>query len=440
MQNRFRQLATVGVPTAACAYWFLIQSNLGSYGEPKLAGIAAFACVALLSELMAVDFRLQTGGHQPRSSMAFLPFIGSIVLFPAEISVGLIAGTVAISQFLFRRNGIWRSSYNVAQAMLTACVAAAATAFLENSPLAWGHLPGVVGAMVFFGMNIVLVSAGLSYLKDSSFVDMLGQVAGPNGSNLRYDLLAMPIAFVPVLLYSTSAVLGILVIVLPLLLINYSHVTKKEVIEANKDLLRALVKAIETRDPYTSGHSERVAGLAKMIAKDMRLPTRQMDLVEVSALLHDIGKIDPVFAEVLRKPYDLTPAERALIQTHPARGADLLRSLRSVPPAVVSAVLHHHERYDGKGYPVGVAGQDIPLIARIIMLCDSVDAMLSDRPYRKALTLDHVYSELTKYSGVQFDPVIVHAILQNGTLDRAHDMISRNQAEKQPPQIITAAV
>jgi putative nucleotidyltransferase with HDIG domain len=206
------------------------------------------------------------------------------------------------------------------------------------------------------------------------------------------------------------------VIVFPLLLFHHFHVSKQQYLDAHKDLLRALVKAIETRDPYTSGHSVRVATMAREIAKNLRLPGRRVDKIETAALLHDIGKIDPLYSNVLRKPHDLTAEERLLIQTHAVRGADLLADLQSVDAEVTLAVRHHHERFDGRGYPSGLVGDEIPLAARIIMLCDSVDAMLSDRPYRKALSVATVQKELLKCAGTQFDPDIVSIVLKHDTL------------------------
>src|SRR5690606_22024542 len=136
---------------------------------------------------------------------------------------------------------------------------------------------------------------------------------------------------------------------------------------------------------------------------------------EMAALLHDIGKIDAIYAAVIRKPYDLNEEERSLIQTHATKGAELLEQLSSVPREIVGAVRHHHERYDGTGYPSGLRGEEIPLAARIIMICDSVDAMLSDRPYRRALSIAKVRSELVRCAGTQFDPQIVHSVLQRDT-------------------------
>jgi putative nucleotidyltransferase with HDIG domain len=147
--------------------------------------------------------------------------------------------------------------------------------------------------------------------------------------------------------------------------------------------------------------------------------------VEAAALLHDIGKIDSIYEVVIRKPYELSAAERDLIKTHATKGADLLESLSTVSRDVIKAVRHHHERYDGTGYPAGLGRDEIPVASRIIMLCDSIDAMLSDRPYRKALSIEKTRLELVRCASTQFDPDIVRVILQQNTLERAARLVTR---------------
>jgi putative nucleotidyltransferase with HDIG domain len=221
---------------------------------------------------------------------------------------------------------------------------------------------------------------------------------------------------------------GLLAVVLPLLLIRYSYLSASQLQQANRDLLRVLIKAIETRDPYTSGHSLRVSTLAKMIAEDHGLRARLVSQVADAALLHDIGKIDALYAEIISKPAALTDHERSVIQTHATKGADLLQSLTSLEKEIIVGVRHHHEHFDGSGYPSGLQGKSIPIAARIIMICDSVDAMLSDRPYRDALTVEQVNQELRACSGTQFDPELVETILQCGTLPRAELLVDRSGA------------
>lgn len=217
-------------------------------------------------------------------------------------------------------------------------------------------------------------------------------------------------------------------ILLPIMLIRYSYLSKVQLTQANQDLLRVLIKAIETRDPYTSGHSVRVSTLARAIADDLNVGRRNAEKIEKAALLHDIGKMDMIYAPIIRKPSDLTEEERAVIRSHATKGAELLRTLSSLDDEIIRGVRHHHERWDGTGYPDGLKGKEIPLAARIIMLCDSIDAMLSDRPYRRALSLDVVKAELVRCSGTQFDPEVVDVILRNNTLERALEIIEKSGA------------
>ena len=283
-------------------------------------------------------------------------------------------------------------------------------------------------AIAYFGLNVLLVSSYIAIRGGHSLRAVISEATGRAGGNFFYDLLASPLALLVAYLYWEFRVAGLLAVALPLLLIRYSYLSVIQLERANSDLLRVLIKAIETRDPYTSGHSLRVSTLAKVIAEDLGLRNRAIDNIERAALLHDIGKIDALYAEIISKDAALTAEERDVIKTHATKGADLLQTLTSMEREVVVGVRHHHERYDGTGYPDQLSGKDIPLAARIIMICDSVDAMLSDRPYRNALPVTHVRQELVKCSGTQFDPDIVSEILRNNTLERAELLVDRSGA------------
>jgi putative nucleotidyltransferase with HDIG domain len=186
----------------------------------------------------------------------------------------------------------------------------------------------------------------------------------------------------------------------------------------NKELLELMVKAIEARDPYTSGHSLRVSEYARSMARDLGLSSKQVDQIESAALLHDVGKIYEEFAPLLRKEGKLTPDERMLMQRHPARSAELAATIAEFRGPVALAIRHHHENYDGSGYPDGLASESIPLASRIIMIADTMDAMTTDRPYRKALSFERVLEELRKFSGKQFDPKLVELVEHSANLRR----------------------
>jgi len=176
--------------------------------------------------------------------------------------------------------------------------------------------------------------------------------------------------------------------------------------------IRALAEAVDAKDAYTRGHSERVGVYASKIAREMGFQKDFIERVYIAGLLHDVGKIG-VRDSVITKPDRLTPEEYDEIKQHPAIGAKILEPVDFLSD-VTPCVRHHHEWYDGsdRGYPDRLRGDAIPLPSRIILVADTVEAMTSDRPYRKALPFDIVYTELTKYSGSQFDPTCVDAFLR----------------------------
>ncbi|WP_343219571.1 HD-GYP domain-containing protein [Pseudodesulfovibrio sp. JC047] len=167
--------------------------------------------------------------------------------------------------------------------------------------------------------------------------------------------------------------------------------------------------AIDAKDPYTSMHSEEVAEVSHALALSMGLSPNEADIIHVAGHLHDIGKIGVPDA-VLKKQGSLSPSEWRAMRRHPRAGADILRPVAALKSlGVVDMVLHHHERYDGTGYPDGLAGAQIPLGARIIAVADSVSAMLQNRPYRPSKNFEAARKEVLRCSGTQFDPRVVQA-------------------------------
>lgn len=423
-----RVLGYFALTTVAAAGFFLAAdpAELVRLSKADWLGLAGFVFIGVLSEALALDFG--KGSKTAKSSLAFLPFLACTTLFPPAAAMAAVFLVVAPSNFLIWRRRMSSALFNISQGVIAAGAASTLYhALMGGMPAGFEYIAFSLSAVAFFATNMLLSSVALSLIQHRSLFRTLLQVIGPGGANLWYDLLASPIAYIATILYSGYHITGIIAIILPLLLIRYSYQSTAQLQAANRDLLYVLVKAIETRDPYTSGHSLRVSALASAIAKDLGFSERKVDIVEQAALLHDIGKIDPKFSDVLQKPYSLTPDERKLIQAHSAAGADLLQSLSTVGADVIQAVRHHHERYDGGGYPAGLAGEEIPIIARIIMLCDSIDAMLSDRPYRNALTVEEVENELIRCKGSQFDPRIADTILARGTLRRTEIIFQRSR-------------
>jgi HD superfamily phosphohydrolase YqeK len=179
----------------------------------------------------------------------------------------------------------------------------------------------------------------------------------------------------------------------------------------NRQLLEMMVSAIEARDPYTSGHSRRVAAMAVVIARALGRPAKEVERIRVAGLMHDVGKIHERYAAILQKPDKLTKDEWLLMQQHPADGEAIVSKVSQLHD-ILPAVRHHHEKWDGSGYPDGLKGEEIPFAARVLTVADTIDAMTSDRPYRRGLTRDEVRVELEKWTGKQFDPAIVLKLLE----------------------------
>lgn len=184
-------------------------------------------------------------------------------------------------------------------------------------------------------------------------------------------------------------------------------------------VIAAMANAIEAKDKYTEGHNDRVSKLAVMLAERAGLSIMEMEQVRMGGILHDIGKIG-IPDKVLNKNGPLDDDEFLMITSHPGQGEKILRPLRSLKE-VGTIVLHHHERFDGRGYPTGLAGEDIPLAARIVAIADSFDAMTTNRPYREALSLGKTVAELEQGAGVIWDPELVNmfidALRQRGMLN-----------------------
>lgn len=175
------------------------------------------------------------------------------------------------------------------------------------------------------------------------------------------------------------------------------------------DTIRSLASAIDAKDPYTRGHSQRVAALAGAIGRELQLPPEQLQALEYGGVLHDIGKIGMPDA-ILAKASPLTADERDLAKHHPHIGSEIVAGVSFLAEAA-PAIRHHHERWDGAGYPDGLAGEAIPLVARIVNAADTWDACTSDRPYQKSFTLEEALAILARLRGTQLDPAVHDALV-----------------------------
>jgi len=380
-----------------------------------LNGVIALLALGLAAKLSAVSLNVGSATF----SIAFIPFLASAFLFD-PIWAMLIAGASELTvETLVKKKPAIKIAFNTLKEVLA--VAVASTVF--------HYLGGTPSVTEFTLAPIAILGASVAYsLVDSLAVGLAVSVSeglafGPTWSRmysgtLVYDLFASPIPALLAYLYVELQLVGVVALAAPLFVVRHVYLMNLRLEQTSRDLLDLMVKAIEARDPYTSGHSQRVAQYARVVAKDAGLHGRQVDQVATAALLHDVGKIYEDYAPLLRKEGKLTPEERTVLQTHPVRSAELVATISSLKGPVEQAVRYHHENYNGTGYPKGLAGEDIPIGARIIMIADTLDAMTTDRPYRKALPLERALLEFHEYSGIQFDPRLVTVVGRSAALRR----------------------
>jgi putative nucleotidyltransferase with HDIG domain len=417
---------------------FADWSTFASFPSRQLiTGFGLLTLLGLLSEATAFSHRIAR--ESGNSSLVFLPLVACVILFGPAAGMLFIGITVFAVEFAIRRKERIRGLFNTAQYIVATGIGGAAFVAFGGRPLALDPrdqsfevieqaLPIVVFALVLFFFNHLFVGIAIALAHRQRILKVLPRTFAKSGMALAYDIFILPFAVLVAFAYWGLGGWGLVASMLPLAFIRHAYLAKYQLEVANRDLLRALVKAIEIRDPYTSGHSLRVQKLAERIGQGLGLGERHLADLSAAALVHDIGKIEVVYEEIIKKPGALTDEEMKVIQSHVTRGVEILTSLASVGPRIIRGVRHHHEHFDGGGYPDGLSGRDIPLEGRIINICDAIDAMLSDRPYRKALTVDIVEDELTKCAGSQFDPDLVDLVIRNDLVASHEDLMLRDRA------------
>ncbi|OIJ67046.1 HD-GYP domain-containing protein [Streptomyces mangrovisoli] len=197
---------------------------------------------------------------------------------------------------------------------------------------------------------------------------------------------------------------------------------------AHQATIRALVQAVDIKDGYTRGHSERVGQASMMIARELGMDEDRVEVLRFAGILHDVGKLG-VPTRLLRKDGPLTPEERRVIELHPEYGHEIVRGIGFLGQAR-AAILHHHERLDGSGYPYGLKGAQIPECARVVAVADAFDAMTSTRSYRRARPVAAALDELERCAGAQFDPLMVRALVRALARDGWHPVVTAEEAPR----------
>jgi HD superfamily phosphohydrolase YqeK len=381
--------------------------------QSEITAVLTLTAIALAAELLGYEL-----SNNVRGSITFIPYLAALLLSPSALCLVAFSGAIFVSN-LVRRNAPVKILFNTAQMMLAGALGVlffrllGGAGMLVNRALYEGafplsKLPSVVAlAVVFMTVNTLAVQ-GIIAMNDQTPV--FARWKRVISKSFAYDLFSSPVVYLFAWVFLRSGVWGVLFLTIPLLAVRQLYKTNYQLERVNQELLELMVKAIEARDPYTSGHSRRVSQYSKIIARAIGLGGGELERVSVAALLHDVGKIHEMYAPILRKPEKLSPAEWSVMQTHPIKSADLVATVSHLAD-IVAPVRHHHENWDGTGYPDGLQGEQIPLAARIVLFADTIDAMTTDRPYRKALSEAQVRSELVKFRGKQFDPAMCDKLL-----------------------------
>ena len=402
----------------------LSRAVVATYSPADWLGFAAIALTIVVTEWFSISLYVRNTSL----STSAVPILTLIVLFgPAgTLAASLIFAATAAMKF---RSPFNRIVFNFSNHVIAGVFI---NIFIQLSGQNMGSWKSPLAELV-----LVLTSSLILFLCTTSLVAIvIGMDVQRSPRELwreqyqwmtTYYLGIGFIAFALLFGYVYAGLLGILAMIIPLALLRVSQAqyventrlivneirqknqdlekAAAEINQMNEGLLTTLSEIIDLRDPYVLGHSKLVSKYATNIAKTMGLKEKQIDLIRRASLLHDIGKLG-IPMEILTKPSRLTLDEYEIMKSHAALGGELVKnspSLRSLVPII----RHHHEFVNGNGYPDRLAGNQISIEARIVAVADAIEAMTSDRPYRKALRTEQVIEELARHSGTQFDPLVV---------------------------------
>ncbi len=402
----------VGFLAASALILLTLLGIVGEHGFDWQA-LVFFSLLVFLAENFCIDL--------PKSgavSVTFTIVLAGIILFgPALPAIASIFAAI-VWRDVKKGTSPYRWVFNGAQASLAAGAGGLVYAgnggpilmelsrgfTVEDFPFVL--LPLALCVLTLFLTNTILVSTviGMDENVDPVQVWLL---------NVRWHIPSYfslaPLGLALAQIYMTLGDIGIILIILPLIVARQTFQIYMRLRNTYLGTIKSLIAALEAKDTYTRGHSERVSLLAEKIGKQLKLTEEELETLHYAGILHDIGKIGTA-RYILRKPGKLTEDEYQRIRLHPEYGALILREIKFLTKAV-PAIFHHHEHFDGTGYIDGIKGEEIPLPARILSVADAYDAMTSPRPYRPAMPMDAACRELISYSGSQFDPKVVEAFL-----------------------------
>jgi HD-GYP domain-containing protein (c-di-GMP phosphodiesterase class II) len=423
----------VACAAAACGAAFLAIKASPHFSWPAIIGFGALAFA-----VAQFPFSLPDGGLY---DISFVITIAALLANgPGEAAIATVFATLSLRD-TFHRPPI-RNVFNASQLVLTAALGGvayvrsggfvgAALTSQSTGYMLFRHafLPLLAATATTFFVNTFLVSEAIALSEGRSFASVWRRgFSQLLGNYTAFALLGLLIGVLKTLLDWAS----VLFVLMPLLVARQAFQAAFAMQGAYDDTVKGLVAAIEAKDPYTRGHAQRVAQLSEMTARAYGLSEERCRAIRYSALMHDVGKLG-VLSRVLKKPGKLTPEEYEHMKVHPEKGVEIVQEIDLLQEAI-DGVRHHHERMDGHGYPGGLVGDQIPLFARLIMVCDAFDAMTSTRVYRVAKTIDEAFVELRRCAGTQFDEASLDA-LEKAVARNGWEPIGREELEQGPVEM-----
>lgn len=363
--------------------------------------------------------------HKTNVNVATVAYVAMILLLPASLP-GILALLAVAGAQLLKRADPAEGIFNSAQTALYVSLGALCYDALRDLPLA----PPISR---FGGLIAVALASVVLHLTNT------GLVAGAVSLQLRTNpvrvwIQSLPLDLTEHLILTALGIIAaqlaieeplvLLFLTLPTVLVYHALRQTIRLRKDTQEALAALVDIIELRDPYTAGHSRRVAKIAHDLALRIGLTAEEADLIELAAQVHDLGKA-ALDTTILRKPGKLNEDEWKQVRLHPIHSADIVARFAAYRHSI-GIVRHHHERWDGKGYPDGLAGEEIPLGARILAVADTFDALTSDRPYRRGMSVGEAIAILEQDAGSQWDPRLVEVFV--AYLRESNATLSMNQS------------
>ncbi|MBA9007480.1 HD superfamily phosphohydrolase YqeK [Actinomadura cellulosilytica] len=372
-----------------------------------LRALAVLAALFLICDSAPAKLNVE----RARVSLGYAAGLASVVWLGAGGAALVGATAIVTGQRFFAPV---KRLFNGAQFALSGYAAGMVFAALGGDRYPPGHEQWVeqvigpfLGALVtFVTVNLLLMAGILLISRQATGQELLHESGELAVGCLGYGMFGLLIAGLWGAVGPFSAVL----VLLPLFIARWALAQTHAQQQAHAATLAALCQAVETKDYYTRGHSERVSRGSVMIAQEIGMRPDRVEAIRYAGMLHDVGKLG-VPTKVLQKDGPLTEEEFAAIQLHPMRGLEIVREIGFLDEAL-AGIMHHHERMNGRGYPMGLAGDEIPEFARVISVADAFDSMTSNRSYRAARSKEEAIEELRRGAGDHFDPVMVEAFLR----------------------------